>query len=319
MNGRRVGRMVDLFMYEQEELARQLTALRPDVVHAHWSYEFAGAAIKSGLPTLVTVHDNAHRVFRCLPDAYRLARAIMAEVILRRVQWASTVSPYMEPYVRARCGNVKVIPNPVVVSLNDDEVADAIEQRVGGLKTPSLVMVSNGWTSLKNGVGGLRVFAAVKRLVPQAHLHLFGVGTEEGGPADRDAEKFGLERTSVSFHGSVSRNVLQQTVRHCHLLVHPSREESFGMVLAEAMALGVPTIGNRSAGAVPWVIGDQDLLCDFGHPDRVAGRVASVLASQQVYRQKSLSCFHNVASRFEASVVVGQYMDYLNSIRISTC
>jgi YD repeat-containing protein len=38
------------------------------------------------------------------------------------------------------------------------------------------------------------------------------------------------------------------------ILVHPSREESFGMTIAEAQLAGVVVIGGAHSGAVPWTL-----------------------------------------------------------------
>ncbi|MDO9461483.1 MAG: glycosyltransferase, partial [Alphaproteobacteria bacterium] len=63
-NGWRPGRIVDLYAFERCGLQRALERAAPDVVHAHWSYEFAWAALCSGLPTLVTCHDSPFVVAR---------------------------------------------------------------------------------------------------------------------------------------------------------------------------------------------------------------------------------------------------------------
>jgi L-malate glycosyltransferase len=44
-NGWRVGRIVDLFAFERAGLTRAIQAAQPDVVHAHWAYEFAWASL----------------------------------------------------------------------------------------------------------------------------------------------------------------------------------------------------------------------------------------------------------------------------------
>jgi hypothetical protein len=67
----------DLFAQERAGLERAMREDPCDVVHAHWTYEFALAALASGQPTLVTARDWAptillmQRRLRLLP--YRLA------------------------------------------------------------------------------------------------------------------------------------------------------------------------------------------------------------------------------------------------------
>ena len=50
----------------------------PDIVHAHWTYEFALGAIESRVPTVVTAHDAPLSILRLNPTPYRLARTVMA-------------------------------------------------------------------------------------------------------------------------------------------------------------------------------------------------------------------------------------------------
>jgi glycosyltransferase involved in cell wall biosynthesis len=62
------------------------------------------------------------------------------------------------------------------------------------------------------------------------------------------------------------------------LLVLPSREDSFGIVLLEAWLHGLPVIGAR-AGGIPAVIeeGRTGLLVPFGHPDTLRQAISWML------------------------------------------
>jgi len=47
----------DGFRIERQFVAETLLRCRPDVVHAHWTYEYALGALATRLPTVVTAHD----------------------------------------------------------------------------------------------------------------------------------------------------------------------------------------------------------------------------------------------------------------------
>ena len=61
------GRAVNGFAYEKEQLLKAINLAQPDIIHAHWTYEFALAAIKSGLPHLITCHDAPAVILRYNP------------------------------------------------------------------------------------------------------------------------------------------------------------------------------------------------------------------------------------------------------------
>jgi glycosyltransferase involved in cell wall biosynthesis len=312
MNGRKLGKIVDFFSFEQKNMIAAIQGVRPDFVHAHWSYEFAGAAVKSGYPCLVTVHDNAYQVFRYFKNIYRFGRLLMSEKNLRKVKFASTVSPYMQRYVNNRCEFVKVIPNPTVVNLQTEDIEKMVNSKMDTLLAPRILMINNGWDARKNGKVGLQAFQAFQKIVPGASLHLYGGGSEVNGLAYRDAAKLGVE--NIFFNGPIPYHQLIEVIKESHLLVHPAKEESFGLVLIEAMSYGVPTIGGHKSGAVPWVIQEKQLLVDVSKPQAMTDKMIEILVDAILYKKIALGCYNNVANRFSSYAVVDSYLDYYQQI-----
>jgi hypothetical protein len=87
----RPGRALDLFRDERRAIAGAIVAARPDIVHAHWTYEFALGAIESKLPHIITVHDSPRQVARHTRSVYRLLRWWMASQALRQADALTAV------------------------------------------------------------------------------------------------------------------------------------------------------------------------------------------------------------------------------------
>jgi glycosyltransferase involved in cell wall biosynthesis len=308
----KIGYILDFFSAEQNLMVNCIRDISPDVVHAHWSYEFAGAAIKSKLPCLITVHDNAFKVLRFFKNLYRFGRLLMSERNLKQVRFASTVSPYMLSYTKKRCESVRVIPNPVVISANISEIKAAVLIKSQSLKAPKLIMINNGWDERKNGTCALLAFKLVQKEFPDATLQLFGGGSEVNGLAHKEALKLGL--TNVTYCGVVPHNKLMAELKKAHVLIHPALEESFGVVLIEAMSYGVPVVGGTNSGAVPWVINDERLLVDVTKPDKIAYKLLDLLEASLRYQQISTQAYSNVLTRFSSESVVEAYMTYYDEI-----
>jgi glycosyltransferase involved in cell wall biosynthesis len=311
-NKNKPGRMADFYALEQKNILESIKNAKPDFVHAHWSYEFAGPAVKSGFPYLVTVHDNAFQVLRYFKNIYRFGRLLMSEQILRQVKFASTVSPYMQDYASKRCEFVKVIPNPTVINVQKEDIEKVVIAKMNTLQAPYILMINNGWDALKNGKVGLLAFRELQKRIPDATLHIYGGGSEENGLVNMDANSLGMQ--NVFFNGAVPHQQLIEVVRDSHLLIHPSLEESFGVVLIEAMSYGVPVIGGAKSGAVPWVIREPKLLVDVIKPEQMTTKMFEILTNSTLYKNLALKCYHNVAERFSSDAVVTSYLDYYKQI-----
>jgi glycosyltransferase involved in cell wall biosynthesis len=89
----------------------------------------------------------------------------------------------------------------------------------------------------------LAAFAEVRDAVPGARLRLVG----PRGDAPRLLAKLGSERISLA--GPLDQRGLAAELNHAGCLVLPSRHDSFGMVVAEALAAGVPALVSEMVGA----------------------------------------------------------------------
>jgi glycosyltransferase involved in cell wall biosynthesis len=297
-----VGR--DAFRSERAYIRQAIADENADVVHAHWTYEFAAGALESGTPTLVTVRDWAPAILRYHPDPYRVVRLGMQLRVLRSSTHTTVTSPYLQRRVRwvARRPPV-LIPNAIA----DDVLDRAPPFRPLG-SPPRLVAVNNGWSRRKNVQVLLRALPSIRKEVAGTELELVGAGYGPNEAAECWAREQRLD-AGVVFRGQVPADGVVAALRRADLFVHPSREESFGLVLVEAMAQGVAVVGGVRSGAVPWVLknGAAGRLVDVEDPRDLAGAVVSLLRDHPT-RIALAHSGHEHASTLTTSAVTRQYL-----------
>lgn len=254
---RRRHRARDLFRAERRYLSCAIAREQPDVVHAHWTYEFALAALDSGCPALITAHDRPLRILRWDGSPYRLVRTAMAGMVAYRARWLTAVSDgvaaHLYRWFHTRAP-IDVIPNGLEPEWFEERGAVA---PAAGF---TFLSVLSGWGPLKNASTLLEAFALVRASLPGTRLLLFGSGHGPGEEAERWAHARNLS-AGVDFLGHLPRFELRRRMRCAHVLVHPSREESYSMPVAEAMASGVPVIAAHGSGGIAESLdGGQDAL-----------------------------------------------------------
>ena len=304
-NGWRTGRIVDLYAFERGGLERAMRSAQPDVVHAHWAYEFAWAALRSGLPHVVTCHDSPFVIARFYKGfklgGYRWLRAFMAWHVLRKAHRVTTVSPYMVEQIQTLCAvPVQVVPNPISTEVQ-------APQRPTTARLPRVLVSSNGWDMRKNSKVAMTAFSEWAAGRSEAELHLYGQGFEEGGPACSWWKQQGL-RGTAHFHGPTLHSKFLAGMAACDVLLHGSLEESFGMVVAEAMASGLVVIAGQNSGAVPWVVGSDGLLVDVRDTAAIAQALATLERDPKQLRSFGERGRRAALSRFGSDTVVSAYL-----------
>jgi glycosyltransferase involved in cell wall biosynthesis len=299
-NGWRLGRTADFFWFERRQLLMQLRHYQPEVVHAHWTYEFALAGLAYDPQTIITVHDNALVIFRYVRTLNRLFHLLMARYVFRQGHMFTAVSPYMaesvQPWTKAK---VVVVPNPVVIPARASLVKAPLSQ-------PVISVVVNGWDDRKNSKNALLAFRVVQERHPAAVLWAMGTAFVPNEEAAEFCRQHDVR--NVVFLGPTPHDEVLQKIAASTLVLHTSLEESFGMVLVEAMAYGVPVVAGQASGAVPWVVGDGALLVDVTSVAEIAAAVDRLLTNPQLYEQLSARAIAIVAERFPLAKVADQYL-----------
>ena len=244
----------DFFAAERAFLRRVLRRERPDVVHAHWTYEWALATQASGLPHVITAHDAPLSVLRFDFGPYRIAKTLMAYRVLPRAKRLISVSPYVAAHLSRfmlYSGPREVIPNGMPESL-----FARVRTSRPAAQPITFATSLNGWAGRKNGQIAVEAFAYLRRRRPDARLVMFGHGHGPGGEAQQWAIARGLGE-GIEFAGRVAYSTaIDRIADEVDILVHPALEEAQGMVLLEAMALGVPVIAGAASGGTRWTLGD---------------------------------------------------------------
>ncbi|OZM57294.1 N-acetyl-alpha-D-glucosaminyl L-malate synthase BshA [Lottiidibacillus patelloidae] len=139
-----------------------------------------------------------------------------------------------------------------------------------------------------------------------AKLMLIGDGPEAGSISRLVREK-GLD-DKVLFLGKQDNVAELLAIADVALLL--SEKESFGLVLLEAMACGVPVIGTN-IGGIPEVIteGYNGFLCELGDINSVAEKATILLNDEDLHKKLSKQAMATVEEKFHRQSIMKQYED----------
>jgi L-malate glycosyltransferase len=165
-----------------------------------------------------------------------------------------------------------------------------------------VVHISN-FREVKRVPDVVRAFAKINEKVP-AKLLLIGEGPEMP-IVSHLVKELGIE-SSVLFLGKKENVAEILSIADLALLL--SSKESFGLILLEAAACGVPSIGTR-IGGIPEVVrdGETGYLVEVGDVDDVALKAIQLLSDPELYSNFSRAALEVAHTDFLSSHIVEQY------------
>ncbi len=291
-------------------LASRLSAMRPDLVHAHGLFPdgiaAAELAARLGVPFVLTEHSSTFAselddpgVRAMAADAVAGAAAILAV--------GAALAAEIRSLLPVVAGLVEIEPNAV-----DAEAFHAAP--IAGRDPESLLWVGSRLPA-KGIETLLRAFALVRTARPGATLRLIGAAPKLADDAAwRDlARQLGIA-DAVAFEPSADRAGVAAAMARASVFVHPSRRETFGVVVAEALASGLPVVATRT-GAARLLEPDVEAVGALADVDDAAGladAVLRVLRQRGSYDPERLRA--RVVGRFDAETVAGSIADRYNRI-----
>lgn len=303
---------LDAFRAERRQMIAALRRRQPDVVHAQWTYEFAHAALGSGLPALTTARDSPRQILRYAPSAYNIYKKCYADWLIPQIVHLSAVSPYMRQELR---DTYVLKSDPVVIPNGIRPEIFATIKRPHPSRPFTFTSVA-GWDPRKNPKSLLTAFALLVRVYPDCRLNLIGRGFEPGGPAACWAADRGLTAGMVFMGHRTHADVLQHLREHSDAFVHPTREESFGSAILEAMSQRLPVIAGQDSGAVPWILdhGRAGMLVDVTSAESLRGGMEQLLTDAELRARLARHGYERALSHFTLAAVADRYLSVLQDI-----
>ena len=237
--------------------------------------------------------------------AYFLFRPILRK-FHRKLDGKIAVSRPAQEFVgRYFGGEYRIIPNGVDPGRFSPE-----SPPVGGLNDGRLNVLFVGRPDPRKGLEYLIRAMEIVRANSRSPVRLVVVGD---GPRRQHYEAMvsGLPPGSVVFAGSVSPEVLPGYFTSAHVFCSPAtRNESFGIVLLEAMASGVPVVASDIPGYRSVVSHGQDgLLCRPADAQEMA-RAILLLLNDDALRREMGARGREKALRFSWSNVAQEIESY---------
>jgi phosphatidyl-myo-inositol alpha-mannosyltransferase len=227
--------------------ARALRDAEPDVIHVHEpevpavSLAAALPAGKPGTPPIVgTYHawSDRDRAYRAVaPFARRLARRLAV-----RIAVSKAAQRYHADALRLPLGAFRVVPNGV------DAAQFAVAEPLPELRDPERpLLLFVGRLERRKGLETLiRAYLRLRAFRPEVRLCVIGDGPER---ARCEALIPASIRPDVMFVGAVDEADKARYFRSADVYVAPNLGgESFGIILLEAMAAGLPVVASDIPG-----------------------------------------------------------------------
>jgi L-malate glycosyltransferase len=298
----------NFFKSERSELVELMKKYPSDIINSHWSYEFSMAALDSGIPTVVTLHDNATTILKYMPDPFRLIRWIMNFIVLRKAKYLTTNSEYLLKTLSKRDQRKGTVIN--------NFFENGLEKHhYTGPRENYIVSIINGFGERKNVKTGLKAFALLKDRYKGLQFHLAGFEMEEGGKAFNWAKENGLEK-DVVFLGNIPYSDVIKEIQKAKVLLHTSREESFCNVILEALVLGTPAIGGKHSGNVPFLLGQgkHGILCDINSPEEIVRAVNKIFNDKTLASSYTYFGYEHVVNSFSEDLIIKKYIEHLQKV-----
>jgi glycosyltransferase involved in cell wall biosynthesis len=287
---------------------------QPDVIHAHWLYEYAAASLGYQPDALVTAHDAPVSVLRHYHHPYWLFRELLGLRSLRHVINLTAVAPQLRnELVRLapRASTISVVPNGIELTSGDHAV-----RKVRKASKPVFACIANGFDRRKNTAAVIKAFHSVVQKLPEAELRLYGAGHGGNEEAHVWSRKHGLDR-NLSYKGLTSHEQIKADLKDTiDIIVHPSKWEACSLAILEARSYGIPVIGGAKSGGVPYTLdqGGAGMVIDRLHVSNLESAMLKLAQDQDAYKRISSRALAGLNPTFNLANVASTYLILLENI-----
>ena len=298
-----------------KRIHRLLRKIEPDIVHGDHSGVYAYSAVTSRYPHVITLRGVFAEIMKVVPRKRLLTRwhflSFMENLTIAKARNIISISPYITSLIANRFrGRIFPVENPV-----DDSYLSPV---TGGRESRRRILFVGTLYPLKGVRDLLTAFWRVSSSSPELRLTVTGPAhpgyTQYAQELRLFVQEHGLENT-VEFTGFSANQTVRALMDDSLCVVLPSYQETSPMVIAEAMARGVPVI-STTVGGIPYLIrdGTDGILVTPGDVDGIANALARISVDADLWHKYSSNSRAQAERRFSSAMVVEQTVDVYKSI-----
>lgn len=285
-------------------LHSKLRRTKPDALITHTHYaNLLGHAIAAsvGVPRRIAVHHNPLPTY---PQAARVADRMLGATGMysKMVAVSDAVKDTVRFYPNSYSRLVKRIYNgvPAMPSAAKDF------RSTWRIPADKPLLASVGRLSIQKNQDTLLEALA---MVPEAHLAIVGDG-ERAAVLKKQSFSLGLGER-VHFTGEISAEHVSACLHAADLFVFPSRWESMGLAVLEAMQAGLPVVAS-DIPAMREVLGDSALLVEAEDATAMAQAILQVLQDGELASELRSRVLQRV-KLFSSELMISEYAHLLAS------
>lgn len=281
----------------------------PDIVHVH-SIISAGRFAKYvnekySIPFVITEHATGFALGEYPEDQLEKFREI--------VQYSScniAVSEHLADTLSQKIGGEwSVIPNTIQDVFFAEGRKNIENKENDGRKI--FFSVSN-LTPIKGISYLIDAFAELEKIEKDAELWIGG-----DGPLKRELQKqidrLGLTN-KVILLGSLNRNEVIEYYKKVNFYISPSLQETFGIVIIEALSFGLPTIATRCGGPEYILNIDSGIIVERRSSHALSEAMIKLIADRENYDTVKIIdyCQQNYSQDVVSEMIIKVYREVLN-------
>ncbi|WP_352416903.1 glycosyltransferase [Clostridium tertium] len=263
-----------------------------DIVHLHsciWGGIGAvSASRKLNIPLVITEHSSYYSRYRV-----KMIEKLILRYSFKSANKVISVSNSLREIISKYKSNIEVIPNMV----DCDKVLSIINKKNNLGEEEQFTFLSLCYLKKNKGIDILiRAFSTYFR-GKEVKLIIAGDGPERENLENLSKELGILEQ--VEFKGALNRDEVYKVMSNCNIFVLPSRFETFGVVLIEALANGKPVISTRNGGANDIVTDENGILVDIDDIEGLGKAMVDLKLNYNKYNEEEIrnSCINKYSKK----------------------
>ena len=292
-------------------LRKKLREIQPDIVHGQGTERDCGiSAVFSGFPNVITIHGNMAelaRIFHAHFASFYWWAAKLENFTLPRTLGVFCNSHYTQSLVSPRSKKTWLVPNPV----RDSFFAPIIRNNLP-TETPTLLVVGV-ICARKRQLELLRLFIQLRQQKTRFQVKFVGsCGQDPYGKAFLSLLNGQGNADWATWVSVLDESSMIQCMDESQVLVHFPLEESFGLVVAEALARGLKLFASKIGGICDIASGVSD--AELFEPEDWAGLSRGLSAWLEKPNLSSAQTQNLMKSRYSPKTIASRHLEIYREV-----